>query len=172
MHVFPDSLWNADPWVRSRGTWQPGPLRLSGRQGGGYAPGGDLGDVLVDGGAVDAKQPGDGGDGVVRPGQQVAGVADLLGGHGQGPPQADAAGAGGVQALPGALDDQLADELGQCGEDVEDQPAAGGGGVQGLVQALEPDAVPAQRADDLDQVGQGPGQPSRLGTTRVSPGRR
>jgi hypothetical protein len=37
---------------------------------------------------------------------------------------------------------------------VEHQPAAGGGGVQGLVQALEPDTVPAQRADDGDQVGQ------------------
>jgi hypothetical protein len=42
---------------------------------------------------------------------------------------------------------------------VEDQLAAGGGGVQGLVQALEPDTAPAQRADDGDQVGQGPGQP-------------
>ena len=59
----------------------------------------------------------------------------------------------------GALDDELADELRQRGEDVEDQPAAGGGGVQGLVQALEPDTMPAQRADDLDQVGQRPGQP-------------
>ena len=70
-----------------------------------------------------------------------------------------AAGTGGVQSLAGALDDQLADELRQRGEDVEDQPAAGGGGVQGLVQALEADTVPAQRADDLDQVGQRPGQP-------------
>ena len=43
------------------------------------------------------------------------------------------------------------------GEDVEDQSAAGGGGVQGLVQALEPDPFPAQRGDDLDEVGQGPG---------------
>jgi hypothetical protein len=71
------------------------------------SPGGDLGDVLVDGGAADAEQPGDGGDGVVRPGQQVAGVADLLGGHGRRPSQARAAGAGGVQSLAGALDDQL-----------------------------------------------------------------
>src|SRR6185437_3012539 len=120
------------------------------------ASAGQLGYVLVDGGPADAEQPGDGGDGVVRPGQQVAGVADLLGGQGRRPPQARAAGAGGVQALAGALDDQLADELGQGGEDVEDQPAAGGGGVQGLVQALEADTAPAQRADDGDQVGQGP----------------
>jgi hypothetical protein len=65
----------------------------------------------------------------------------------------------GVQALAGALDDQLADELRERGEDMEDQPAAGGGGVQGLVQALEAGTLPAQRADDGDQVGQGPGQP-------------
>ena len=31
-----------------------------------------------------------------------------------------AAGAGGVQSLAGALDDELADELGERGEDVED----------------------------------------------------
>jgi hypothetical protein len=89
------------------------------------APGGDLGDVLVDGGAADAEQPGDGGDGVVRSGQQVAGVAERLRGHGRGPAETGATGAGGVQSLAGALDDQLADELRQRGEDVEDQPAAG-----------------------------------------------
>ena len=37
-----------------------------------------------------------------------------------GRPRRDAAAAGGVQSLPGALDDQLADELGERGEDVED----------------------------------------------------
>ena len=47
----------------------------------------------------------------------------------------------------------------QRGEDVEDESAAWSGGVQGLVQALEAHTVPAERADDLDQVGQGPGQP-------------
>jgi len=47
-------------------------------------------------------------------------VTDLLGGHGCGPTQPHAAAAGGVQALAGALDDQLADELRQRGEDVED----------------------------------------------------
>ena len=85
--------------------------------------------------------------------------ADLLGGHSRWPPEALAAGAGGVQSLAGALDDQFADELRQRGKDVEDQPAAGSGGVECLVQALEAGALPAQRADDLDQVGQGPGQP-------------
>ena len=86
-------------------------------------------------------------------------MADLLGGHGWRPPEAHAAGAGGAQPLVGTLDDELADELGQRGEDVEDQPAAGSGGVQCLVQALEANALSAQRADDLDQVGQGTGQP-------------
>jgi hypothetical protein len=68
-----------------------------------------------------------------------------------------AAGAGGVQSLAGAFDDQLADELGERGEDMEHQPAARGGGVQGLVQALKPDPAAAQRGDDGDQVGQRPG---------------
>ena len=83
-----------------------------------------------------------------------------------------AAATGGVQALACALDDQLADELGQRGEDVEDQPAAGGGGVQGFVQALEADTASAQRADDCDQVGQGPGQPVQARHDQGVPGRR
>jgi len=49
-------------------------------------------------------------------------VPDLLGGHGRGPAEAHAAGAGGIQSFAGALDDQLADELRQRGEDMEDQP--------------------------------------------------
>jgi hypothetical protein len=90
-------------------------------------------------------------------------VTDLLGSHSRRSPQAHATSLGGVQSLPGALDDQLADELGERGEDVEDQPPAGGGRVQGLVQALEPDALPAQRSNDLDQVCQGPRQPVQAG---------
>jgi hypothetical protein len=39
----------------------------------------------------------------VRPGEQVAGVPDLLGGHGRRASQALAAGAGGGQALAGAF---------------------------------------------------------------------
>ena len=42
-------------------------------------------------------------------GQQVAGLADLLGGHRRRPTEAHAAATGGV-ALVGALDDQLADD--------------------------------------------------------------
>ena len=61
---------------------------------------------------------------------QIPGMTDLLGGHGRRTPEAHATGPGGVQALPGALDDQLADELRQRGEHVEDQSAAGGGGIE------------------------------------------
>jgi len=119
-------------------------------------PGGEPGDVFVDGGAADAEQPGDGGHGVVRPGQQVACVADLLGGHGRGPAEAHAAGAGGIQSFAGALDDQLADELGQGCEDVENQTSAGRGGVEVLVQRRESDLAGAQLGDHADQVVQGP----------------
>jgi hypothetical protein len=52
-------------------------------------------------------------------------MADLLLVHRRGPAESLAAGAGGVQAFAGALDDELADELGEGGEDVEDQAAAG-----------------------------------------------
>jgi hypothetical protein len=38
---------------------------------------GDLGDVLVDSGAADAEQPGDGGDGVVRPGHRLFQEAEV-----------------------------------------------------------------------------------------------
>ena len=54
--------------------------------------------VLVDGGAADAEQPGDAGDAVAGQGEQVTGLADLLGGHRGGPAEPLAAGAGGVQA--------------------------------------------------------------------------
>jgi hypothetical protein len=39
-------------------------------------------------------------------------VAGLLGGHGRGPAEARAAGAGGVQSLTGALDDQFENSAG------------------------------------------------------------
>ena len=44
---------------------------------------------------------------------RVAGVTHLFVGHGRWAAQAGAAGAGGVQALVGALDDEFADELRQ-----------------------------------------------------------
>ena len=68
-----------------RAAGQAAPSAL-GRAAADGTPAGSWGDVLVDGGAADAEQPGDGGDGVVRPGQQVAGEADLLGGHGRRSP--------------------------------------------------------------------------------------
>jgi hypothetical protein len=85
-------------------------------------------------------------------------VADLLGRHRRRPAEtlAAGAGAGGGQALVGALDDELADELGQRGEDVEDQTATGRGGVQRLVQRAEPDAA-------LAQPGEKPARPVKGG---------
>src|SRR5262249_10383593 len=68
---------------RAVGQAAPSALR---RAAAGGTQAGSWGDVFVDGGAAGAEQPGDGGDGVVRPGQQVAGGADLLGGHGRRPP--------------------------------------------------------------------------------------
>ena len=97
--------------------------------------------------------------------EQVAGVADPLGGHGQGRPRA--AGAGGVQSLAGALDDQLADELGQRGEDVEDRRGRRGWWCPGpRAGPRSSTRLAAQRwSDDLDQVGQRTADSrSRLGT--------
>src|SRR5450759_1146955 len=119
----------------------------------------DLGQVLVDRVAGDAEQPGDRGNGVLGPGEQVASVTDLLGGHGRWSAEAGTAGACGVEAFASAFDDEFADELGQGGEDVEDEPATGRGGVQRLVHAAEADAVAAQVGDQGDQVGQGAGEP-------------
>ena len=76
-----------EPWTRRRD--------LPGRA----VPVCEFREVLVDGGAADAEQPGDAGDAVAGQGEQVAGLADLLSGHCRRPPQALAAGAGGIQAL-------------------------------------------------------------------------
>ena len=85
------------------------------------------------------------------------------------PPEALAAGAGGVQALAGAFDDQFADELGERGEDVEDQPAAGSGGVECLVQAFEAEhrVIPGRRP--FGKVT--PGRPDRQPYGDHGPGR-
>ena len=99
------------------------------------------GDVLVDGGAAHSKQAGDGGDRVERVGHEVAGLADLLVGHRRGAAEALPSGAGGVQALVGAFDNEFPDELGERGEDVEDQASARGRGVQALVQGGEADTA-------------------------------
>jgi hypothetical protein len=89
-----------------------------------------------------------------------------------GPAEARAAGAGGVQAFVGALDDQLADELEERGEDVEDQPAPGVVVSRASCRLLNPMpwrrsvvTIPIRSARDRDSR-------SKLGTTRVSPGRR
>ena len=66
-------------------------------------------------------------------------MAYVLAGQGWGSAESLPPGAGGVEALAGAFDDELADELCQCGEDVEDEPAAGGGCVEVLVERGEAD---------------------------------
>jgi hypothetical protein len=94
----------------------------------------ELGKVLVDRVAGYPEQFCDGNDGVLRAGEQVAGVTNLLGIHRRRTAEAGAACSGRVQALVGPLDDEFADELCERGEDVEDEsPAGGGGGVQGLM---------------------------------------
>jgi len=108
-------------------------------------PAREFGQVLVEGGAADAEQAGDAGDAVARQGEHVAGLADLLGGHRRWPPQALAAGAGGVQALAGAFRDELADELGQGREDVEDQAAA-------LLTAVRKAALPQARVLVIETI--------------------
>lgn len=45
-------------------------------------PADELGHVLVDDGAADAEQAADRGNGVVWPGQQIAGMLDVPGRHG------------------------------------------------------------------------------------------
>lgn len=79
-------------------------------------------------------------------------MLNLLGGRCRWPAESGTAGAGGVEAFAGALDDHLADELAQGGEDVEDQPAARGGGVQRFVQRPEADLSPSQVTDDRVEV--------------------
>src|SRR5690606_10384251 len=123
-----------------------------GDEGGAAAAGGaEFGDVFVEGAAGDAEQFRDRGHRFVGPGQQNAGLADLLGCQGGWSAEALAAGAGGGESFVGAFDDEFAHELGQGGEDVEDQVAGGGGGVDGFVQGAESDAVAAEVADDGDQ---------------------
>ncbi len=61
-------------------------------------------------------------------------MAYLFLGHGRRAPEPGTTGAGGVQALVGALDDEFSDELRQGGEDVENQAAARRGCVERLVE--------------------------------------
>lgn len=84
-----------------------------------------------------------------------------------GPPEAHAAGAGGIQSFMGAFDDELTDELSQGREDMEHKSSAGGRGVQGLVQALEAHAGAAQVSDQGDEVLQGAGEPVQVVQGRV-----
>ena len=119
----------------------------------------ELGDVLVEGRAAHAEEPGDRGDRVLRAGEHRPRLGDLVGVEGRGPAEALAAGPGGGQAVAGALDEELAQELREGGEDVEDQATAGGGGVEALVQGPEPDPARAELADEGHELGQRAGEP-------------
>ncbi len=72
----------------------------------------------------------------------------------QAPEQAAgaAAGPGGVQALAGALDDQLALELVDRAEDVEGQPPGRRDGVDLLLQDDQADAALAQLVGEREEV--------------------
>ena len=62
------------------------------------------------------------------------------------------AGPGGVQALAGALDDQLALELIDRAEDVEGQPPGRGGGVDLLLEDDQAGAALAQLVGEREEV--------------------
>src|SRR5271166_5696196 len=125
-------------------------------------------EVVVHGGAVHADGLGDLGDGVQPLAIRSGGMVHALDGGGLSGAQLGlaapgaAAGAGGVQALAGALDDQLALELIDRAEDMEDEPPGRRGRVDLLLQDDQADAALAQLAGEREQVLQRPhraGQP-------------
>jgi len=125
-------------------------------------------EVVVDGGAVHADGDGDLGGGVqplaVRAGGGVhAADGSRLGGAQLGLAAAGAAaGPGGGQALPGALDDQLPLELIDRAQEMEHEPSLRGGGVDLLLEHDQADAALAQLVGQREQVLEGPhgaGQP-------------
>jgi hypothetical protein len=135
-------------------------------------------EVVIDGGAVHADGLGDLGDGVlplaVRPGGLVhAADGGGLPGVQLGLAAAGAAaGPGGVEALAGALDDQLALELVDRAENMEDQPPGRRGGVDLLLQDDQADAALAQLVGERQEVLQRPiARDSRV-MTNTSPARR
>ncbi|MEP7332668.1 MAG: hypothetical protein ABI692_11300 [Terracoccus sp.] len=112
------------------------------------------GEVAIDGGAGDAEQCGDLGDGL------VAGVVELLGEGGllcrePGSAAADAAaGPGGGQAVAGIGDDELTLELGEDREHPEHGAAFGGAGVDALLQDVQADPAVAELGAEGDEVEQ------------------
>lgn len=124
---------------------------------------GHLRDVFIDGRPAHAQQPGDRGNRVLRPGQQLARVPDPFRRHGGRAAWARAAGGRRVKPGAGAVRDDLADELGERCEHVEHQPPVRGGGVQALMQRDEPDVVPAQPGHGHHQVPQRAAEPVQPG---------
>src|SRR5260370_35883227 len=126
-------------------------------------------EVVVHGGAVDADGLGDLGDGVQLPSVRSGGLVHAPHGGGLGVAQlrpattGAAAGPGGVEALAGALDDQLALELVDRAEDMEDQAAGRRGRVDLLLEDHQADAALAQLLGEVDQVLQRPHRPAEPG---------
>jgi len=95
-------------------------------------------EIVVHGGAVDADGLGDLGDGVQSLPVRSGGLLHAAHGGGLGVaqlgPATPGAAAGGVEALAGALDDQLALELVDRAEDMEDHAAGRRGRVDLLLE--------------------------------------
>src|SRR5206468_4150712 len=115
-------------------------------------------EVVVDGGAVYADGLGDLGDGVLPLSVRAGGLVHATDGGGLPVVQLGlaaagaAAGPGGVQALAGALDDQLALELVDRAEDVEGQPPGRRGGVDLLLEDHQAGAALAQLVGEREEV--------------------
>ncbi len=79
------------------------------------------------------------------------------------PPAVVPFGAGGVEAVAGALADEVAFELGDRGEHVEQQLSAGRGGVDRLIGDGQVDAAVAESQHEVDQVFDGAAEPVQFG---------
>ena len=118
---------------------------------------------------MDADGFGELGDGVLPPAVRPGGLVHAADGGGLPGVQfglaaaGAAAGPGGLEALAGALDDQLALELVDRAENMEDQPPGRGGGVDLLLQDDQADAALAQLVGERQEVLQRPHRPGQPG---------
>lgn len=125
--------------------------------------------MSVDGRSGDAELGGDVGDGVQAP----AGGPDLLihllrdAGLARGQlgllPASAAAGAGGGEAVEGALGHECVFELGDGAEDLEEHAAHRGRGVDALIKHDQVDAALLQLGGQVDEVLERAAEPVELG---------